>query len=150
MNLNEWRSGQQSRSRLQIMAQRAQAVAPQTNDGGRNFATSSIGHVPRQPSEATENTELKTSMIAASPSLFRAWRFWASPTHPREAESDSFLAWDAKTNRGLRPCTPSPSSSIVVVSPGLREMLRYSDRKKDYARNTLFSDRTRIRRFPPN
>ena len=31
-------------------------------------------------------------MIAASPSLFRAWRFWASSAHPRDAESDNFLA----------------------------------------------------------
>ena len=76
------------------------------------------------------------SMIATSPSLFRAWRFWASSAHPREAESDSFLACAAKTKQRfaaartrparMRPCTPSLSSTmIVVVSRVLREMLRY-------------------------
>ena len=81
------------------------------------------------------------TMIAASPSLFRARRFWASSTHRREAEGDSLLACAAKTKRRLaagrtrpartRPCTPSFSSTmIVVVSRVLREMLRYSDEKK--------------------
>ena len=73
-------------------------------------------------------------MVAASPSLFRAWHFWASSPHPREAESDSFLACAAKTKQRLaavrtRPCTPSFSSTIVVVSRLLRDMLRYSDRR---------------------
>ena len=53
-------------------------------------------------------------MIAASPSLFRVWRFRASSAHPKEAESDSFLAFAAKTKARLaaactRPCTPSLS-----------------------------------------
>ena len=96
-----------------------------------NFATKSIGQVPRQPSEANENTEeLEASMIAASPSLLRTWRFWASSAHPREAKSDSFLACAAKTKQRLaaahtRPCTPSLSSTNVAVSLGLREMLHY-------------------------
>ena len=76
-------------------------------------------------------------MIAASPSLFRAWRFWASSAPPREAESDSFLVCAAKTKQRLgathtRPYTPSLSSTNVVVSLGLREMLHYSDRKKGF------------------
>ena len=87
-------------------------------------------------------------MIAASPSLFRAWRFWASSAHPREAESDSFLACAAKTKQRLaavrtRPCTPSFSSTIVVVSRLLRDMLRYSDRKNKKTltiRNTWFPE----------
>ena len=66
--------------------------------------------------------------------------------HPREAESGSFLACVATTKQRLaaartRPCTPSLSSTLhasVVVSRVLREMLRYSDRKKTMAlRNTL-------------
>ena len=93
-------------------------------------------------------------MIAASPSLFRAWRFWASSAHPREAESDSFLACAAKTKQrlaaaGTRPCTLSLSSTIVVVSRVLREILRYSDRENIdntyLVRNTWFPDRTQIR-----
>ena len=75
-------------------------------------------------------------MIAASPSLFRAWRFWAPSAHPREAESDIFLAGAAKTKQRLaaartRPCTPSLSSTIVVVSRVLREILRYSERENN-------------------
>ena len=81
------------------------------------------------------------SMIATSPSLFRAWRFWASSAHPREAESDSFLACAAKTKQRfaaartrparMRPCTPSLSSTMILaVSLVMREILRYSDRKK--------------------
>ena len=109
------------------------------------------------------------SMIAASPSLFRAWRFWASSAHPRQAESNSFLACAAKTKRTpaaartrparTRPCTPSLSSTIVVVvSRVLREMLRYSVREKKTLTipiaipipYTRFPDRTQIRMFPPN
>ena len=97
-------------------------------------------------------------MISASPSLFRAWRFWASSAHPREAESDSFLASAAKTKQRLaaarpartRPCTPSHSSTIAVVSRVLRETRGYYDRKKTLTiRNTWFPDRTQIRIFPP-
>ena len=81
---------------------------------------------PKRP----KTQELKASMIAASPSLFRAWRFWASSAHPREDESDSFLACAAKAKQRLaaahtRPCTPSLSSTNVAVSLGLREMLHY-------------------------
>ena len=101
-------------------------------------------------------------MIAASPSLLRTWRFWASSAHPREAKSDSFLACAAKTKQRLaaahtRPCTPSLSSTNMVVSLGLREMLHYivaigKKRKKDrqYVRDTWFSDRRQIRMFPSN
>ena len=101
---------------------------------------------------------LKTSMIAAPPSLFRARRFWAPSAHPREAESDSFLTCATKTKQRLaaartRPCTPSLSSihSSEVVSPVLCEM-RYSDREKKTLkiRNTWFPDRTQVRVFPPN
>ena len=93
-------------------------------------------------------------MIAASPSLFRAWRFWAPSAHPREAESDSFLACAAKTKQrlaaaGTRPCTPSLSYIIVVVSRVLHEILRYSDRENMdntyLVRNTWFLGRTQIR-----
>ena len=73
-------------------------------------------------------------MIAASPSLFREWRFGASSAHPREAENDS-LACAANRKQRLvaartRPCMPSLSPTIEVVSRGLRGMLRYSDGKK--------------------
>ena len=51
---------------------------------------------------------------------------------------DGFLACAAKTKQRLaaahtRPCTPSLSSTNVVVSLWLREMLHYSDRKKALA-----------------
>ena len=67
---------------------------------------------------------------------------------PRWAETDNFLACAAKTKQRLaaartRPCTPSLSSTIVVFNRMLREMLRYSDRKKTMTmRNTCFPDRT--------
>ena len=71
----------------------------------------------------------------------------ATSAHPKEAESDSFLACAAKTKQRLaaartRPYMPSLSSTIVVVSRGLREMLRYSDRKK------AFNNTNVIRGFP--
>ena len=51
MNLNGWRSGQQPRPRIQTIAQRAPAVAPQKHHGGRedNFSTDSIGQARREP-----------------------------------------------------------------------------------------------------
>ena len=73
-------------------------------------------------------------MIAASPSLFHAWRTRASSAHPREAESDSSLARVAKTEAcGGAHATMHAVALIyknVVVSQGLREMLHYSDREK--------------------
>ena len=57
----------------------------------------------------------KTQRIAASPSLFRAWGFWASSPHPREA-GRSLLACVAKTKQKLAAAhtqqfTPSLSST---------------------------------------
>ena len=123
MKLNGWGPGQQPRPRIQTIAQRAPAVAPQKNHGGRkhNFSTSSIGQARREPRDRPKTQEeilkLNTS-IAASPSMSRAWRFWASSAHSREADSDSFLACVAKTKQRLsaastRRCTPSPSSALL-------------------------------------
>ena len=76
--------------------------------------------------------DLDDSRIAVA---FPCGAFLASSAHPREAEIDRFLACAAKTKQRLaaartRPCTPSLSSAIVVVSRVLRDSLRYSDRKK--------------------
>ena len=60
----------------------------------------SVKRHPRteRSSQNTEDT-LKTS-IAASPSLFRAWRFRAPCAHPSGPENDRFLAYAAKNERG--------------------------------------------------
>ena len=99
MNLNGWRPGQQPRPRIQTIAQRTPAVAPQKKSWR---SQAQFFHQLDRPSatrtkRSTQNTEenLKTS-IAASPSLTRAWRLRASSAHSREAESDSFLACAAK------------------------------------------------------
>ena len=98
-------------------------------------------------------------MIAALPSLFRVWRFWASSAHPREAVSDIFLATPTKQYRGLRRRARdhargrSHLHSSVVVSRVLREMLRYSDWKKTLTiRNTWFppTGRKFVYIFRPN
>ena len=84
----------------------------------------------RQASEATENTEdtvaqdFDDSCIAVAVPCVAFLGFSA---HPREAENDSFLGYAAKINQRLaaaraRPCTPSLSSVIVVVSRVLREI----------------------------
>ena len=62
---------------------------------------------------------------------------------------DGFLACAAKTKQRLaaahtRPCTPSLSSTSVVVSLGLREMLHYSDLKKSVDNTYVI----RVRGFP--
>ena len=141
MNLNEWRPGQQPRSRLLYHS------TTYPGGGARKKSLRSLAQFCPQldrPSATTNKRSdrkhrgwLKTSMIAASPSLFRAWRFWAPSAHPREAESDSFLTCAARTKQGLaaagtRPCTPSLSCTIVVVSRVLREILRYSDRENTW------------------
>ena len=157
MNLNEWRPGQQPRSRLLdhstaypgggASKKSLRSLAPFCPQLDRPSATTN------KRSDRKHRGWLKTSMIAASPSLFRAWRFWAPSAHPREAESDSFLTCAAKIKQrlaaaGTRPCTLSLSSTIVVVSRVLREILRYSDRENIdntyLVRNTWFLDRTQI------
>ena len=76
------------------------------------FSHQLVRHEPRQPSDATENTELKTSMMASSPSLV----FLASSTHSR-MRVIAFLVYAAKTKPRLagpctRLCTPSLQSTI--------------------------------------
>ena len=100
-----------------------------------------IGHQLDRPSATTsKRSDRKHKDTVAQDfdysciAVFRAWRFWASSAHPREVESDSFLACAAKTTQRLaaartRPCTRSLSSTVVVVNRLLRDMLRYSDRK---------------------
>ena len=100
--------------------------ASQNNHGGckPNFSTRSIGQTARQPTEwSTHNTEgtLKTS-IAASASLFRAWRFGTPSAHPSDPESDGVLACAAKnkTRRAAartRRRMPLFSSTFVGVWP---------------------------------
>ena len=83
-------------------------------------------------------------MIAVSPSLFRAWRFWASSVHPREAENESFLACAARTKQRLeaahtRPCTPSLSSMYNRgCQPGVARdaaLFRSERKHRRYVRN---------------
>ena len=95
MNLNRWRPGQQPRPRIQTIAQRTPAVAPQKKS---RRSQAQFFHQLDRPSATrtkrpTQNTEEKLKKpIAASPSLSRAWRLRDSSAQSREAESDSFLA----------------------------------------------------------
>ena len=105
MNLYGWRPGQQPRPRIQTIAQRTPAVAPQKKSWR---SQAQFFHQLDRPSatrtkRSTQNTEenLKTS-IAASPSLTRAWRLRRSSTDSREPESDSFLACATKKKGGWR------------------------------------------------
>ena len=118
----------------------------------------------RQPNSTrtelwTQNTEdtLKTS-IPAPPSLFRAWHFRAPPSHPRDPETDSFLACAATTKRGWRRRARDDAHRrsrllpSVFVSRALCDMHR---RYSDYISNwriirTWFPGRTRTRVFPLN
>ena len=121
VNLIGWRPGQQPRPRIQTMAQRTPAMAPQEKSWP---SQSQFSHQLDRPSatrtkRSTQNTEekLKTS-IAASPSLSRAWRLRASSAHSREAESDSFLTCAAQKKQRLsaastRRCMPSLSSALL-------------------------------------
>ena len=97
----------------------------------------------------------KTQRIAASPSPLRAWRFFTSSAHPREAETDSFLAWASKTKQRLaaartRPRAPSLTSTIVVVSRVLARSYVILIGKTLKIRNTWFPGRTQVYMFPPN
>ena len=128
VNLNGWRPGQQLRPRIQTIAQRTPAVAPQK----KSWRSQSLfPHQLDRPSAtrtkgSTQNTEekLKTS-IAASPSLSRAWRLSASSAHSRKAESDSFLTCAAQKKQRLsaastRRCTRSLSSALLgICQPGV-------------------------------
>ena len=126
MNLNERRPGQKPRAPTGHRT--AYPVAPKQNHGGRkpNVSTRSISQ--------TQNTEdtLKTSIVA-SPPLFRAWRFRVPSVHPRDPESDSFLACAAEKKRGWQRrarhdvCLRSRLFSSVFVSWALRDVRRYSN-----------------------
>ncbi|CAN0507824.1 unnamed protein product, partial [Laminaria digitata] len=82
-------------------------------------------------SKKTEDT-LKTS-IAASPLLFHAWRFRLPSAHPRDPESDSFLACASKKQRGWRRRACDDASrrsrlrSSVFVGWALCDVLRSSN-----------------------
>ena len=97
-------------------------------------------------------------MVAASPSLSRAWCFRASSAHPIEAESYCFLARAGKTKAeacGGAHATMHAVALIYnrVVSRGLREMLSVfpiGKKHRQYVRNAWFPDRTQICKFPPN
>ena len=127
MNLNGWRPGQQPRPRIQTIAQCTPAVAQKQS--WRSQAQ--FFHQRNQPSatrskRSIQNTEeqLKT-LIAASPSLSRAWRLRDSSAHSREAESDSVLACAAKKKQKLsaastRRSTSSLSSALLgTCQPGV-------------------------------
>ena len=120
MHLTE-RPGQQPRPRLQTIAQRTRALAPKKESwrSRAHFFQPARSAKPHENRATTQHTEdaLKTS-IGVSPSLFRAWRFNAPSAHPREAESDSFLACGANQKQRLaaartRRRMPSLSSALV-------------------------------------
>ena len=156
MNLIGWRLGQQPRPRIQTMAQRTPAVAPQK----KSWRSQSLfPHQLDRPSAtrtkgSTQNTEekLKTS-IAASPSLSRAWRLRASSAHSREAESDSFLACAAKKNRGGRRRARDDARRrshllpSILVSRVFCEMLLFFQSHKIWRTMRWFPDRTQSRFF---
>ena len=130
MNLYGRRPGQQPRPRIQIITQRAPAVAPPKKSWrsqGQFFHQldrPSATRTMRLTRNTEENPNLKTS-IAPSPSLTRAWRLWASSAHSREAEGESFLACAAKKKWRLsaastRRCTSSLSSApLGTREPGV-------------------------------
>ena len=118
MNLNEWRPGQQPRSRLLYHS------TTYPGGGARKKSLRSLAQFCPQldrPSATTNKRSdrkhrgwLKTSMIAASPSLFRAWRFWVSSAHPREAESDSFL-YSLRRQNKTEACDGAHATMHVVA-----------------------------------
>ena len=128
MNLNGWRPRQQPRPRIQTIAQRTPATAPQKkscrsqaqffDELDRPSATRT------KPSSQNAYEKLKTS-IATSSSLSRAWRLRASSAYSRDAEGDSFLTCAAKKKQRLsaastRRCTLSLSSApLGTCPPGL-------------------------------
>ena len=136
MNLIGWRPGQQSRPRIQAIAQLTPAVAPQKQLWR---SQSPFSHQLDRPSatrtkRSTRNTEkkLKTS-IAASPSLSRAWRLRASSAHSRESESDSFLTCASKKTEAVGGEHATMHTVALICSPRylsagcLCEMLLFSD-----------------------
>ena len=78
-------------------------------------------------------------MIAASPSLFCAWDFWASSAHPREAESDSFLVCAAR-NKTEACCGVHATGARATMHA---VALIYNDRgcQSGVARDAALSDR---------
>ena len=121
-----------------MIAQRTPAVAPQKK-AWRSQAQ--FRHQLDRPSATTTKRsyrkhrgQFKTSMIAASPSLFHGSLFWASSAHPREGESDSFLACAVKkTERGWGrrarddACRRSRLLSSVFVSRAMCETDDYGN-----------------------
>ena len=136
VNLNRWRPEQQPRPRIQTIAQRTPAVAPQKKSWR---SQAQFFHQPDRPSatrtKRSKDTEekLKTS-TAASPSLTLAWGLRASSAHSREAESDSFLACAAEhKKRQCRRRARDDARRCSHLLPSVRvsrvfcEMLLFSD-----------------------
>lgn len=115
-----------------------------------NFPTRSIGQAPRGPSDRPETRKKKLgTMQSASASLSRVWRLRASSAHPREAESDSFLASAAKIKQRLS----GGVHVTMLVSRVLCDTLRYYDLIKKSRRITWdrwFPDKSRSTFFPSN
>ena len=120
MNLNGWRPGQQPRPRIQTIAQRTPAVAPQSKSW---WSQAQFFHQLDRPSatrtkRSTQNTEekLKTS-IAVSPSLCRAWRSRVPSAHSREAESDSVIARAAKKKTEAVVGEHATMHAVALICP---------------------------------
>ena len=146
-------SGDRGNSRahgyIQIMAQRTPAVAP-LKKSWRSQAQF-CHQLDRPSATTTERSDRKhrryiaqdfdDSCIAVAVPCVAFFGFLRLP----ETESDdNFLACAAKTKQRLaaactRSCTPSRSSTMLVVSRVLREMLRCTDRKNTLTiRNTKY------------
>ena len=87
-------------------------------------------------------------MIAASPSLFCAWDFWASSAHPREAESDSFLVCAARNKTEACCGVHATGARATMHATGARATMHavaliYNDRgcQSGVARDAALSDR---------
>ena len=137
MNLNGWRPRQQPRPRIQTIAQRTPATAPQKkscrsqaqffDELDRPSATRT------KPSSQNAYEKLKTS-IATSSSLSRAWRLRASSAYSRDAEGDSFLTCAAKKKTEAVGGEHATMHAVALIcSPRLLvcrvfyEMLLFSD-----------------------
>ena len=110
-------------------------------------------------SDRKDKGSLKASMIAASPSLFSAWRFWASSAYPKEAESDGWLPSLRRQNK-TEACGGAHATMHAVAliyqrgrQPVVaRDAALFRSEKSignTYipVRNTWFPDRTQIRKF---
>ena len=133
MNLNEWRPGHQPHQHLQVIAQRTLAVEPKKKSW-RSQAQffNPIYHPNSTRNEAsTQNKQHTLKVWRAAPStLFRAWRFRAPSSQPRDPESDSFRACAAKPKQRGRwqrtrddACRRSRLLSSVFISRALCDML---------------------------